>query len=138
MELYAYLLERANRSDEASVMKERALAIRKQTESPIFAQAPRSEVHKMGSGVEKPSLISKVEPVYTDEARAAHYQGTVVLSIEIHPDGKAHNLRIVRGLGLGLNEQAMDAVSRWQFRPGLKDGQPVTVGATIEVNWRLL
>ncbi|MFN7938415.1 MAG: TonB family protein [Bryobacteraceae bacterium] len=138
MELYAYLLERANRSDEASLMKERALAIRKQTETPVYAEAPRGEVHKMGGSVEKPSLVSKIEPVYTDEARAAHYQGTVVLSIEIHPDGKPHNVRVVRGLGLGLNEQAMDAVSRWQFRPGTKDGQPVTVGATIEVNWRLL
>ena len=138
MELYAYLLEHANRSDEATVMKERAAAIRKQTETPVYAEAPRSEVHKMGGGVEKPALLSKMEPVYTDEARAAHYQGTVVLYIEIHPDGKPHNLRVVRGLGLGLNEQAMDAVSRWQFRPGTKDGQPVTVGATIEVNWRLL
>ena len=71
-------------------------------------------------------------------ARAAGYQGTVVLSVEIHQDGKAHNIRVLRGLGLGLNEQAMDAVSRWQFRPGNRGGQPVAVQATIEVNYRLL
>ncbi|MBL8179600.1 MAG: TonB family protein [Bryobacterales bacterium] len=138
MELYAILLENAGRTPEAAVMKERATAIRKQVETAVYAPAPKSEALKIGGGVERPSLISKVEPVYTDEARAARYQGSVVLSVEIHPDGKPRNLRILRGLGLGLNEQAMDAVSRWQFRPGTKGGQPVTVAATIEVNYRLL
>ena len=138
MELYGYLLDQAGRTDEARLLRERAMAIRKQTEIAVYAAAPKAEIFKIGALVDKPSLISKVEPQYTDEARAAKYQGTVVLSVEIHADGKAHNVRVVSGLGLGLNEQAMDAVSKWQFRPGMKDGQPVAVAATIEVNWRLL
>jgi periplasmic protein TonB len=46
--------------------------------------------------------------------------------------------RVVRGLGLGLDENAIEAVSQWQFKPGTRDGQPVKVAATIEVNYRLL
>jgi TonB family protein len=83
-------------------------------------------------------LLYKVEPDYTDEARAAKYQGTVQLFAEIGPDGIARNVQVVRGLGLGLAENAITAVSRWQFAPGKKDGEPVTVQATIEVNFRLL
>lgn len=138
MELYAYLLEHANRNDEASVMKDRAMAIRKQVEMAVYSPAQRSDVQKIGGEVKAPSLVAKVEPGYTDEARAAGYQGTVILSVEVHQDGKAHNIRVLRGLGLGLNEQAMDAVSRWQFYPGTRGGQPVTVQATIEVNYRLM
>lgn len=138
MELYAAMLEQANRNDEATVMKDRAMAIRKQVETAVYAPAPSVDAQKVGGDVKAPSLVAKLEPAYTDEARAARYQGTVVLSVEIHQDGKAHNIRVVRGLGLGLNEQAMHAVSQWQFVPGAKGGQPVPVRATIEVNFRLL
>ena len=62
----------------------------------------------------------------------------MVLSVEVGPDGLAHNARVLRGLGLGLDENAIDAISQWRFRPAVKDGQPVTVPATIEVNFRLL
>ena len=54
------------------------------------------------------------------------------------PDGIAHNMRIVRGLGLGLDDKAREAIAQWRFKPSLKDGQPVTVAAQIEVNFRLL
>jgi len=64
--------------------------------------------------------------------------GTVVLAVEVEPDGAPHNIRVVRGLGFGLDENAIDAVSQWKFQPGMKDGVPVTVAATIEVNFRLL
>jgi protein TonB len=79
-----------------------------------------------------------VDPDYTDEARAALLEGTEVVSVEIGPDGLAHNGRVVRSLGLGLDENGLDAISQWRFQPGMKDGQPVTVFATIEINWRLL
>jgi periplasmic protein TonB len=95
-------------------------------------------VFRVGGGVSPPTLLYKVEPEYSEEARRAKYQGTVVLYVEVSPDGKAHNLRVVRSLGLGLDEKAMEAVNKWKFKPGLKDGKPVTVAATIEVNFRLL
>ena len=84
-----------------------------------------------------PVLIHKVEPDYTEEARKAKYQGTVLLYVEIDPNGTATNIRVQRSLGLGLDEKAVEAVKQWKFKPGQKNGQPVTVAATIEVNFRL-
>jgi len=95
-------------------------------------------VFRVGGGVTAPALLFKVEPEYSEEARKAKYQGTVVLYVEVDPSGKARNLRVVRSLGLGLDEKAIEAVNKWKFRPGFKDGKPVTVAATIEVNFRLL
>ncbi len=94
-------------------------------------------VYRVGGGVSAPMLIRKVEPQYTEEARAAKYQGTVLLSVEIDPNGSATNIRVQRSLGLGLDQEAIEAVKQWKFKPGLKDGSPVTVAATIEVNFRL-
>jgi len=61
----------------------------------------------------------------------------VVLYVEIDPNGKATNINVARSLGLGLDEKAIEAVRRWIFRPGMKDDKPVTVAATIELNFRL-
>jgi TonB family protein len=95
-------------------------------------------VYKVGGGVTAPVVIFKKDPEYSEEARKAKYQGTVLLAIEVSPDGKATNVRVVRSLGLGLDEKAMEAVKAWKFKPGYRNGQPVTVAATIEVNFRLL
>jgi protein TonB len=92
----------------------------------------------MPGRVSAPSLLYKVEPEYSEEARKAKYQGTVLLWIEVDASGKARNVRVVRSLGLGLDEKAIEAVGKWRFKPGYKDGKPVTVGATVEVNFRLL
>ena len=94
-------------------------------------------VYRVGGGVSAPALIYKVEPEYSEEARKAKYEGTVILYVEISPDGHAVNPRVVRSLGLGLDEKAIEAVRKWKFRPGYKDGKAATVVATIEVNFRL-
>ena len=62
----------------------------------------------------------------------------MVLYVEVDTAGKARNLRVIRSLGLGLDEKAIEAVQKWRFRPGQRNGQPVIVAATIEVNFRLL
>ncbi len=95
-------------------------------------------VFRVGGGVTAPRLTYKVEPEYSEEARKAKYQGTVVLAVEVWPDGGAHNIRVLRSLGLGLDEKAIQAVEKWKFVPGKKEGKPVRVAATIEVNFRLL
>jgi periplasmic protein TonB len=95
-------------------------------------------VFKVGGGVTAPTLLYKVEPEYSEEARKAKFQGTVVLYVEVDPSGKAVNPRVIRSLGLGLDEKAIEAVRKWKFKPGYKNGKPVTVAATIEVNFRLL
>ena len=99
--------------------------------------APLS-AYKIGGGVTAPSLAFQLEPEYSEEARNAEVQGTVFLYVEIDPTGHANNIRVIRPMGLGLDEKAMEAVMAWRFVPGMKDGRPVTVAATIEVNFRLL
>jgi TonB family protein len=95
-------------------------------------------VYRVGGGVTAPAVLYKIDPEYSEEARKAKYSGTVVLYIEVDQTGHAKNLRVVKGIGLGLDEKAIEAVTKWRFKPGLKDGKPVVVAAHIEVNFRLL
>jgi TonB family protein len=99
---------------------------------------PAVPVFRVGGGVTAPRLQFKIEPEYSEEARRAKYQGTVTLSLDVGEDGYAHNIYTLRMLGLGLDEKAVEAVRQWHFQPGTKDGMPVRVHATIEVNFRLL
>ena len=95
-------------------------------------------VFRVGNGVSAPIPIFQPDPDYSDEARKAKYQGTVLLYVQVDPSGKAVNMKVLHSLGLGLDEKAMEAVRKWKFKPGYKDGKPVTVEAQIEVNFRLL
>lgn len=95
-------------------------------------------VFRPGGDVSMPQLLSKVEPEYSEEARKAKYSGTVLLSIVVDEHGLPRDIRVIRPVGLGLDEKAVEAVSRWRFRPGLKGGRPVAVEANIEVSFRLL
>ena len=95
-------------------------------------------VYRIGGEVSAPRLIRQVEPEYSDEARKAKWQGTVVLAVEIWPDGRAHNIHVLESLGMGLDERAVAAVEQWFFDPGRKDGQAVKVHAKVQVNFRLL
>src|SRR6266568_3382026 len=81
-----------------------------------------------------PVLLLKVEPEYTEEARRAKLQGTVMLRIEVNERGQAQNISVRQSLGLGLDERAMEAVQRWKFRPGTVGGKPAVTSALIEVN----
>jgi periplasmic protein TonB len=94
-------------------------------------------VHR-GRGVTPPQLLYKEEPQFSEEARKAKHQGMVLLSIEVDASGNVRNVRVLQSLGLGLDEKAIEAVSRWRFRPGLFDGKPVATEATVQVNFQLL
>jgi protein TonB len=94
--------------------------------------------YRIGGGVSAPSVLSKVEPEYSEEARKAKWQGTVILALVVDDQGRPQNLKVLRSLGLGLDQKAIEAVEKWRFKPGMKDGKPVPVQATIEVNFRLL
>ena len=85
-----------------------------------------------------PRVLYQVEPEFSEEARKAKYQGVVVLSIEVDANGRARDIRVVRSLGLGLDEKAVEAVARWRFQPGSLDGKPIASSAVIEVNFHLL
>jgi len=92
---------------------------------------------RIGPGVTPPKLIYREEPEYPPEARQAGIQGTVVFEVVVDVTGKLTNISVISPLGFGLDEKAQEAIERWRFVPGLKDGKPVNVLATIEVNFRL-
>jgi len=89
-------------------------------------------------GVSAPVPLYKVEPEYSEEARKAKFQGTVVLEIVIDERGYPTNFKILNPLGLGLDQKAVEAVKQWRFRPGMRNGKPVAVVARIDVSFRLL
>ena len=94
-------------------------------------------VFRVGGGVSAPSILYRVEPTYSEEARKAKYQGVVVLSAIVRKDGTIELLKVIRGLGLGLDENAISALKQWKFRPGMRNGIPVDVALNIEVNFSL-
>jgi len=94
--------------------------------------------YRIGGGVSPPSILYKVEPEYSEEARKAKFQGTVLLFVVVDEHGNPRDIKIIRPLGLGLDQKAVEAVEKWKFSPGKKDGKPVPVQAQIEVNFRLL
>jgi protein TonB len=94
--------------------------------------------YAIGAGVSAPSIIHKVEPEYSEEARKAKWQGTVTLSVIVDQTGHPRDIKVAQALGLGLDQKAIEAVEKWLFKPGLKDGKPVAVYATIQVTFHLL
>jgi TonB family protein len=94
--------------------------------------------YRIGGDVSAPVLISKTEPEYSEEARKAKYSGSVLLTIVVDQQGVPRDIKVTRPLGLGLDERAIEAVRKWRFRPGIKNGRPVAVQAQVEVSFRLL
>jgi TonB family protein len=87
------------------------------------------------SGVSDPVVIFKVDPESSEEARKARLTGTVVLSIVVDQTGGASDIHVVKSLGMGLDEKAMEAVQKWKFKPAMKGGHAVNMGATITANF---
>jgi TonB family protein len=94
-------------------------------------------LYKVGGGVSAPRPIYSPDPEYSEEARHAKFQGTVILYVIVGADGKPHDIRIMRSLGMGLDEKAIEAVRTWRFDPARKNAQPVSVQISVEVTFRL-
>ncbi len=90
------------------------------------------------SGVTKPIVIHQEDPEFSDEARKAHFQGEVIVMIDVDPTGHVVNPRIVKSAGLGLDEKSIEAALKWTFKPGTLNGKPVTTRATISMSFHLL
>jgi protein TonB len=84
-----------------------------------------------GSGIDPPQLLREVKPLYTDEARKRSVEGSVVLEVVVRRDGSVGNLRVLRGLGAGLDERALEAVRQWRFSPAKRRGATVDVGGSL-------
>ena len=90
-------------------------------------------VHNVGV----PQVIFSPEPGFSDEARKAKQQGIVGLMLVVGKDGHTYDIHIRQSLGMGLDEKAIEAVSRWRFRPATLNGQPVATRIAVEVDFRL-
>jgi TonB family protein len=94
--------------------------------------------YRIGSpGITRPEVVRRLDPEYSNEARSALAQGTVLLELTISEQGRAADIAVLSPVGFGLDEKAVAAIEKWVFKPGLKDGVPVPVLVTIEVNFRL-
>lgn len=95
-------------------------------------------LYHVGGGVSAPVALNSVEAEFSDEARRAKYQGVCLISLIVDAQGNPQNPRVIRTLGMGLDEKALEAVRKYKFRPAMKDGRtPVPVMITVEVNFRL-
>ena len=88
-------------------------------------------------GVTQPVPIVFPEAEFSDEARRSKYQGICLIAVIVDAHGYPQNPRVIRPLGMGLDEKAMEAVKRYRFKPALKDGKAVPVMITVAVNFRL-
>jgi TonB family protein len=100
--------------------------------------ATAEAAQRVGSGVSPPVLLYKIEPEYSGVAHLARIEGKVLLALVVDTSGHADHISVLRPLGMGLDEQAVGAVTQWRFKPGMKDGKAVNVAANVEVNFRLL
>jgi periplasmic protein TonB len=94
-------------------------------------------VYSPGGGVSEPVLLYAPDPEFSDEARRAKYQGICVVGLIVDAQGNPQQVHIVRPLGMGLDEKAMEAVRQYKFKPAMFHGRPVPVQIDIEVNFRI-
>jgi TonB family protein len=93
--------------------------------------------YRPGSGIEPPRLLREVKAAYTDEARRRGVSGDVLLEIVIRVDGSVGDVRVLQGLGSGLDQRAIEAVRQWRFAPAKRKGVPVDVLVEVAVEFIL-
>lgn len=95
------------------------------------------EVVEVGGNVLKPERVHDPTPLYTEEARQARIQGVVLLQVVIDEEGNVHRPQILKGLPMGLDRSAIDAVLQWKFKPALREGRPVPVYYNLTINFSM-
>jgi TonB family protein len=103
----------------------------------IQAEKIDNSVLHPGNGVVSPKLLSSLDPASNDYAQKANIAGMTLLSTVVGSSGQPSHVTIVRPIGFGLDEKAVDAVSHARFQPGLRDGQPVPVMVNLQVTFRI-
>ena len=93
--------------------------------------------YRPGSGIDPPRLLHEVKAQFTDEARRRNISGDVLLEIVVTRDGGVGDVKVLQGLGAGLDERAIAAVRQWQFAPARRRGQPVDVIVEVAVEFTL-
>ena len=92
---------------------------------------------RIGGGVSAPVLIYSVEPEFSEEARKAKVAGNVLVNLWVDTNGLPEHVHVIRGVGMGLDEKAVEAVKQYKFRPAMESGKPVLVELNVEVNFQI-
>ena len=108
------------------------------TPAPSDAAVDRTNAAQIASGtLHPPVLVSQANPGYTEAARAKHLSGNVELSLLIDQAGLPQDIKVVHGLGSGLDEKAVEAVRQYRFKPATRDGRPVATKIYVDVNFQV-
>jgi protein TonB len=94
-------------------------------------------VYRIGGGVRAPVVIAQVDPEFSEEARKQKFSGNVLVDLIVDEQGNPTHVRVARGVGLGLDEKAVEAVRQYRFKPATKDGKPVKVELSIDVTFQI-
>ena len=94
-------------------------------------------LRKIGGGVSSPVVIYKVDPEFSEEARRAKFMGIVLVNLIVDQHGLPQNVHVLRGVGMGLDGKAVEAVKQYRFKPALEAGKPVAVELNVEVNFQI-
>jgi protein TonB len=94
-------------------------------------------VRRIGGGVSAPVVIYQVDPEFSEEARKAKFMGVVTVNLIVDDKGLPKNVHVLRGVGMGLDEKAVEAVRQYKFHPAMEGGKPVPVELNIEVNFQI-
>jgi protein TonB len=92
---------------------------------------------RIGGGISAPSLIYSVEPEFSEEARKAKFAGNVLVNLWVGTDGLPTHVHVIRPLGMGLDEKAVEAVKQYKFKPAMENGKPVLVELNVEVVFQI-
>jgi periplasmic protein TonB len=93
--------------------------------------------YRPGSGITPPTLEREVKPIYSEEGRRRGVEGDVVLEVVIRSNGTVGAVRVVKSLGAGLDQRAIDAVRQWRFSPARRFGTPVDVLVEVAVEFKI-
>jgi periplasmic protein TonB len=94
-------------------------------------------VYQVGGSVRPPIAIYTPDPEFSEEARKAKFSGNVVVSLIVDRDGRPQRVHVLRGVGMGLDEKAVEAVQQYKFKPAMQNGKPVAVYLNVEVNFQI-
>ena len=94
-------------------------------------------IYNLGAGINNPRVLNEARPTYTPEAMRAKIQGVVTLQVVILETGMVGDVKVVKSLDPGLDQEAIKAAKKWLFQPATKDGKPVAVYAQLELNFRI-
>lgn len=101
-------------------------------------EATPTEVYEPGPAVKAPKLVHYVEPEFSANSKEAFVEGVVKVSTVVTDEGKVSTCKVVSGLNAEEDRTALEALKKWTFQPGTKDGKPVNVRVTVEIEFHLM